>query len=282
MAGIDYNSSLEEIIKYIRATHRGVSVTQRVKATKQPRGGYINPRSFDTKILGEGIDILAPKESVYPSLVGTAVDYLTRLMLGTPAEEAFGISLFGASRIHDIDKARNLLDGITGLDSKSIINAVKLSGYDVCTRSSVAEYKPVDEITPDEATISNIKTMVARSLNFFDIYGPKVLDGFTFGDGYTEIVDSGDGDFTTEDTLWDFKVSKNPPTKNHTLQLLMYWRMGLHSGNPEFSNIKYIGIYNPRLNCVYRLSTSNISEDLIEIVEREVIGYNSHISNQQK
>lgn len=282
MAGIDYNSSLEEIIKHIRETHRGVSVTQRVKATKQPRGGYINPRSFDTKILGEGIDALAPKESVHSSLVGTAVDYLTRFMLGTPAAEAFGISLLGASRIHDIKKARNLLDGITGLDSKSIINAVKLSGYDVCKRSSVAEYKPVDEITPDEITISNIRTMVVRSLNFFDIYGPKVLDGFTFGDGYTSSVDSGDGDFTTEDTLWDFKVSKNSPTKNHTLQLLMYWRMGLHSGNPEFGNIKYIGIYNPRLNCVYRLSTSNISEDLIEVVEREVIGYNSDISNQQK
>ena len=40
--------------------------------------------------------------------------------------------------------------------------------------------------------------------------------------GYTYTVESGDGDFLTADTLWDFKVSKSKPTNKHTLQLLMY------------------------------------------------------------
>ena len=134
-------------------------------------------------------------------------------------------------------------------------------------------YKPVDEIMPDDGAIENIITMVNRSLKFFDSYGPKILDGFTFDGGYTDIVSTGDGDFTTKDTLWDFKVSKAPIKKEHTLQLLMYWRMGLHSVHPEFKEIQYLGIYNPRLNTVSRIAVTDIPEDVIKEVEMEVIGY---------
>lgn len=63
-----------------------------------------------------------------------------------------------------------------------------------------------------------------------------------------DTVSKGDGDLTTADTLWDFKVSKAKVKKEYTLQLLMYWRMGLHSVHPEFQSIKYLGIYNPRLS----------------------------------
>lgn len=104
-------------------------------------------------------------------------------------------------------------------------------------------------------------------------YGPKVLDGFTFEGAYTDIISSGDGDFTTENTLWDFKVTKRPIRKEHTLQLLIYWRMGLHSIHPEFKKIKFLGIYNPRKNEVLRLDVSNIPQNLIVEIEKEVIGY---------
>ena len=115
--------------------------------------------------------------------------------------------------------------------------------------------------------------MVERSLHFLDVYGPTILDGFTFEGGYTNTVGSGDGDFMTADTLWDFKVSKHRPNKGHTLQLLMYWRMGLHSVHAEFQSIKYLGIYNPRLNEVYRIKVDAIPDDVIAEVEKDVIGY---------
>ena len=35
--------------------------------------------------------------------------------------------------------------------------------------------------------------------------------------GYTYDVDRGDGDYLTEDTLWDYKVSKNKLTSKTTL-----------------------------------------------------------------
>lgn len=225
--------------------------------------------------LGNGIDELNSEENVHASLVGLAVDYLTRFMSGTSVENSFKISILGAKIIKEEKKAKLLMSGIKGLDDKSIKNAVKLSGFDVCYRAGIMGYRPVDEIEPDAATTDNIRTMVERSLNFFKQYGPKVLDGFTFENGYTDVVSSGDGDFTTEDTLWDFKVSKAEPKKEHTLQLLMYWRMGLHSKHSEFKSVKYFGIYNPRMNIVYRLDVKDIPNGVIPLVEKEVIGYKS-------
>ena len=241
------------------------SVTRRIKQIKQPRGGYINPRTLEVVSLGEGADALNPEENVSPGLIGSAVDYMTRFMLGESVDIAFEISMFGAQFIGEGTKSWDLMDDIEGLDDRSIINAVKLAGFDVCLRAGVMHYQPVEGINPDESTIQNVRTMVGRALHFFDEYGPMVLNGFTFEGGYTDTVSSGDGDFTTADTLWDFKVSKSRPTKNHTLQLLMYWRMGLHSTHTEFQNIRYLGIYNPRLNEVYRISVAE--------VERDVIGY---------
>lgn len=134
-------------------------------------------------------------------------------------------------------------------------------------------YNPDSKTVPDEATIENIQTMVSRASSFFDEYGPVTLNGFVFPGGYTDVVDSGDGDFLTVDTLWDFKVSVNGPTKDHTLQTLMYWLMGMESAQSEFTSITHLGLFNPRLNNVYRISISDISPDTIRAVEIEVIGY---------
>ena len=254
----------------------GYSVTQRVKQINQPRGGYINPRTLEVVSLGGGADALNPGETVSPGLIGSAVDYLTRFMLGDPVKEAFAISMLGARRIGMHSKASRLMAGIEGLDDRSIINAVKLSGFDVCFRSNPGNYRPVEGINPDKATIQNVRTMVERALHFFDEYGPVVFGGFTFEGGYTDTVSSGDGDFITADTLWDFKVSKSRPTKNHTLQVLMYWRMGLRSIHAEFQNVRYLGVYNPRLDEVYRISVDHIPRDVIVEVDRDVIGYPVH------
>ena len=116
--------------------------------------------------------------------------------------------------------------------------------------------------------------MVERSVSFWEKYGPITVDGFTFEEkGYTSTVDSGDGDYLTANTLWDFKVSKTNPTNKHTLQLLMYWIMGQHSEKEEFRNITRLGIFNPRLNTVYTLDTSAVPKDIIMAVEKDVICY---------
>ncbi len=253
------------------------SVTKRIKQISQPRGGYIKPGEFEKMEFTDN-EILK-EENIHSSLVGLAVDYLTRFMLGTPSEEAFKISLIGSRIIGEERKAYNMLKSIKGLDKLSIYYACKLVGYDVCFRAGSEAYKKVDDIEPDTDTINNIKVMVSRSILFFNKYGPIIKEGFTFEGGYTNVINSGDGDFLTEDTLWDFKVSKRGPTSAHTLQLLTYYIMGVHSIYDEFKSIKKLGIFNPRINCVYVKSISKIPQEIIDKVSTDVIGYEDNPAN---
>lgn len=250
------------------------SVTQRIKEIKQPKGGYINPSSMKKIQLNDGIE-LNEEENIHASLVGLVIDYMTRFLNGTSKEKAFFISLLGAKKIQETQIAQYLLDRINGIDNESIICACKLVGYDVCFRAGSEFYKSVIDINPDDKTISNIKIMIRRSLNFFKEYGPIIQDGITFSGGYTSTINSGDADFLTKDTLWDFKVSKASPKTEHTLQLLVYYLMGKHSNNNNFNLIKKLGIFNPRKNTIYLKEIAEIDTEIIQEVEQKIIGYNN-------
>ncbi|WP_455461751.1 hypothetical protein [Streptococcus salivarius] len=249
-----------------------VSVTQRIKQIKQPRGGYLPIKTFTVTTLDDGQG-LNPEESIVASLVGTAVDYLSRYMDGTAVEEAFEISLLGARAMRMEAKVFGLLDDVKELDDLSIIKACQLAGFDSAFRADPLAYRPVEGIVPDQATIANIRIMVERSLSFFNAFGPVTADGFTMEGAYTATITTGDGDFLTKDTLWDFKVSTNKPNKDHTLQLLIYYLMGRRSIHPEFQTIEKLGIFNPRQNTIYQLPISDISDEVIKEVETVVIGY---------
>jgi hypothetical protein len=159
------------------------------------------------------------------------------------------------------------------VDEETIRIACLLVNYDVVRRAGQQFYNPNTSTTPDRTTIDHIFAMVTRSLAFFDEYGPIVLDGFTFEGGYTPTVQTGDGDFLTADTLWDFKVSAAPPKSDHTLQVLMYYLMGKHSIHPELQATTHLGIFNPRLNTAYRIAEAAIPAETVAEVERYVIGY---------
>jgi len=249
------------------------SVTQRIKSIKQPRGGYINPRMFEVFQL-DSYETLNEAENISPIIVGEVVDYLTRFMLGSSLEDAFKISLIGAYQAKELKKASSFLVNIKGLDDNSIFNASKLAGYDVVFRAGLVFYKGVDQINPDKNTINNIRVMVNRSLKFFNDWGPVTLDSPTFEGGYSETVSTGDADFLTKDTLWDMKVSKNKHTSKHTLQLLMYYLMGKRSIHKEFESVDTIGFLNPRMNTISVLKVKNIEQNTIDIVSKEVLGYN--------
>lgn len=257
------------------------SVTRRIKEVKQPRGGFIKPSAFSVFQMYDGCELRAD-ENVAGSVIGMAVDYLTRFMTGASADDAFCISLRGAKiaeacHVHNaFVEACELLAHIKGLDDGSVAAACKLVTFDVWLRDRTAALlsRNAADTNPDGATIENLRIMIKRSLAFWEQYGPVVQDGFTFGpNGYTVTVDSGDGDYLTSDTLWDFKVVKSKLTSAHTLQLLMYWIMGQHSGQDIFKSIANIGVFNPRQNVVYLLDMHSVSKDVIKIVERDVICY---------
>lgn len=276
----------EAVVNRARDDGTGRSVTQRIKEIKQPRGGYINPRTMLHEVsLGTRPPHDLKEENVSPGLVGTVVDYLTRFMCGTPVAEAFSVSLAGA---HLLDKilasmgekpyalaqARELAAHVTGLDDASITAACRLVGFDTVYRAGPQTYRPVDGIIPNRATIENIRTMVGSGITFFAEYGPVTHDGITFKGGYTGLVSYGDGDFMTRDAVWDFKCSVKPPTSGHTLQVAMYWLLGLHSVHAEeYRAIKRLGFFNPRLGSVYTVNVADIPAETLHEIETTVIGY---------
>ena len=183
------------------------------------------------------------------------------------------------------NSACNLLEQIKGLDDNSIVAACKIVTYDVWYRNPAVAMlaKNAEDTNPDHETIDNIRILIQRSNAFLKEFGPITVDGFTFLEkdsngtvihtGYTDTVDCGDGDFLTKDTIWDFKVSKSPITNKHTLQLLMYYIMGKHSRMEIYKNISKLGFFNPRLNTMYVLNTSEIPHEIIKSVEQEVLCY---------
>ena len=72
------------------------SVTQRISLVKQPRGGFLPVKLFSEEKLSDGKELFS-QENVSPNLVGLCVDYLSRFMIGSDKEQAFEISLLGAS-----------------------------------------------------------------------------------------------------------------------------------------------------------------------------------------
>lgn len=234
----------------------GYSISEYIDHINKSGCGYVPSSTFRFRSLGKGIDELNPEENVSPNLISSAVDCMTHFMSGSPAMLAFGNKPFVARHIGGKSlefKAVDLIKtGITGLDDQSIINAVKLSGFDPRFLVDTESYQPIEEINPDEATIQNVRTMVERSLHVFEIYGPKFLDRFDITGGYTDTAKYGVIDFMTPDTIWDFEVSKTRPTQGDWLRLLMNWRKALRLPCAWlFQDVNYLGIYNPRLDEVY-------------------------------
>lgn len=248
------------------------SVTRRIASIQQPQGGYIKPKTLKETRFND-TERLYPTPSAYKSIQGMVVDYLTRFLSGASIEDAFRISLLGAKIVAEEDNAHNLLQSITGLDDTSIRCACQMAGYDIAYRRGASKFVPVDKIAPDKNVVHNIMVMVNRSMSFFREYGPVIKSGFTFEGGYNEIVTRGDGDFLTHDCLWDFKVSKDTPKSIDTLQLLVYYLLGIHSVYDEFLRIKKLGIFNPERNASYEINLADIPDKVIHAVSRDVIGY---------
>lgn len=267
--------------KLKKGSNKMSSVTARIREVKQPRGGYLKPSAMMCVDMNDG-NVLSEKENLSPSIVGMAVDYLTRFMMTSSTEKAFQVSRIGAGlaekhgREKAVEEAEEYLSHIRGIDDESIVNACKLVTFDVWVRApkDALLAKTAKETNPDSDTIRNIQIMVKRSLEFWKTYGPIVDEGFDFGPyGYSSVVDTGDGDYLTKDTLWDFKVSKEKPKSKNTLQLLMYWIMGKHSEKDEFKFVTNIGLFNPRLNLVYTYDARDIPDATIAEIEEDVICY---------
>lgn len=250
-------------------------VLWRTNRVKQPRGGYLKTRDMEIVHL-ENLTTLHNQQDPHVNLktIALAVDYLTHLFLGFDKREIFATSLIGAGMIDEVEHAQKLLDEINDLDSQSIINTCKIVGYDGVFRRGKYPFVPVEEIKPTEETVEDIRTMVHRSLNFFENKKPIIKNNVKFKEGYTNTIRTGEVDFLTNDELWDLQILKHGLQEEDSLQILVYYLLGLRSVHKEhFKKVKIIGIYNPRLNISYSIHVKDLSEELIEEVYEKVISH---------
>lgn len=258
------------------------SVTARIREIKQPRGGYLNISNFKVYQF-KGTWKLDSTEDFPPAITGMVVENLTKVVFGSKIIDAFESSIKGAIMAEKYGystagpEIAEYLSNIYGYSRNSIINACKAVTFDVWYKNGkeIAEKSmSAKDISPFDIPIHNIQSMINRSISFFSKQGSMIDMGFCFDEeGYTSTVDTGNADFLTSDTLWEFKVSSAEPTSAYTLQLLMYYIMAVHSKREEFKRITKIGIFNPRLYKAYIMEVKDISPEIIKEVEQKVICY---------
>lgn len=260
------------------------------KTYSQPEGGFINISDFEVTETDFWLDVDTDykKENMHYGLTGTVVDYLCRFLLEDDVHKAFDIAFKGARLAEKIfgfpdalKIAEALGDIIIDLDDESIKAAYQLASFDRYYRNplDIIDFR---DLEPSKTTCEHVKYMAMRAHRFFIETSENTKFGFTFDGGFTDKVGAGDGDFLTEDTLWDLKTIKGEPSEAHYLQLLMYWIMGQHSDSDIYNTVSKIGFYNPRLNKAYVCDMSKIKEDVIHEVEKDVIGYGQSIPIPKK
>lgn len=247
------------------------TVTQRIKSIKQPYGGYIKPKDMVRTQYNDG-NTLNENESITPQNIGVIVDYLTRLEVTGDPFEAFDIPLLGANYNHGGNKTTvdKLLKKAMSKDpAERVIAACGFIPFDTAYRLG---FDPIYAKTPkpDKTTIQNIIVMVNRGTAYLKEKG-IVKAGFYMTGGYTDTISCGDGDYLTNDAVVDFKVSHKHPTTNYTLQVLVYYLLGLRSIFKEFKSMKRLALFNPRKNLEYSIDIKDIPQETITAVCSDVI-----------
>ncbi|ANZ57626.1 hypothetical protein BGL34_06695 [Fructilactobacillus lindneri] len=261
----------------------GTTVTGRLKEIKQPRGGLIKKSDFTKELLNPDSKFISlTDESLNPALVGLTVDYLTRYQL-YGAEKAFAISRIGLHNLEIstghfgdqffLEKIANLNHN---LDQTTILTAAELASFDTFYRTGYGNPYRYKNLKLNEVTYEHIKAMVFRTLNFLKqkTDEKKLVTDFNFDGGYTQTIINGDGDFHDNHGLWDLKVSKQQFSTKWSLQIVVYYLMGLHSYAAKiFQQMQTLGIYNPRYNLLLSLDTNKLTPELRQFIDIKIIGY---------
>lgn len=298
-------------LKCRRFFHGIIRVTNQVQSMKksvtnivatpglQPRGGFIDPHDMEAKQMSEypegGIkamlDVTTSEGNFSSQSLGLVFDYLLRteiaIMSGEKISkavvEAFEVSCRGAIMINKWDKAQKLVRNIALLYAKSddreenlleiAQNALELVMYDAVFRAGYynPKYKPAKLNKRDFETLS---IMLGSVEDYLAREKERIISlGFGFTAKGAKNVAPSDGDLLTEYSLINIKCSIKEPTSKHTLQLLMYYILGMHEYPTVFGKLKYLKILNPRLDKIYSYEIAKIDKDTLRHVEKEIIGY---------
>lgn len=243
-------------------------VTSFVKSFSQPRGGLLKASLLTTMDYNDGKE-LTENWNIQPQIVGTVVDALTRFMLFGKARLAFQASIAGALVVKNKEHADSLISSLKGLDDESITAGCNLVTYDVVVRAGVKYFVPARQLKPSADTMSDIRTMVTRAVTFFR-HSSVIESGMFFAGAYYGAIKAGDADYLLPDGIWDMKVIKSNPTKDDTMQLLVYTILGENSIRYADFDFRRIGIFNPRKNKAYYFDLKKLPAGVKETIQAAI------------
>ena len=125
----------------------------------------------------------------------------------------------------------------------------------------------------DGRDYEHIKRLTRRCLNFLEVLkkkSKKIEADFAVASDKDKKL-WGDGDIITNNTIADFKVySRNPWNKDNSLQLATYYLLGrngveLSKTGIDFTDIKYLALFDVRNNRINYVNVDDFENELFEI-----------------
>ena len=283
------------------------SVTKAIRDIEQPVHGVLPLNKFRVHDIGGEVIVCG---KIPPIIVGKVIDSMLHITIRANKEKLFKSSIngynkriehfarqfsygnsfeFEAKRIEQEDGMFNVYSLINRLDG--YIKEFKFYELAICL-SLIHQYDAWDSQFWHMSNITSIASsrpqyytkgdtrkivqLYKRALNWLCSIMNKdnvIFDYKFYPDGYTQNVKYGVGDFVCNNTLFDLKCIRENPTSMHTLQILTYYVMGLHSNNKLYKDIKRIGIYSPIQNKLGYVGVNEIPKNSIEFVENNILRY---------
>lgn len=290
------------------------SVTDTIKKINQPDGGYLPLSLFEETTYKDNEKIIC---SIKPLYVGKVIDDIIHEIIRSDYRNIFRSEIIGyESRVDwftnafatSTKKAKTKMrhqiieeDLEKHVEIEYMLSKLKLYAYDNDIKNMlnytygivqysiwhdnfeyVSKKATVESSRPkglSKADLARLQRLVSRTLLWLQSsYKDRIIPDYKFyPNGYSDLIKYGVGDFVCDKTLYDIKCIKDDPTIENTLQLLMYYCMGIHSNNKLYSGIEHLGIYSPVLNKKWVASVDNISKELVDFVNTNIISYTEDV-----
>ena len=257
----------------------------------QPHGGFLSPDEMAIESISKEEDyekknsILNNLGNISSTSLGLVFDYLFRLEYyldrGKPfmdaANNAFSIAYKGAmlsGRYYDLNELFEKLKTYYERRDKNFRNILytscKIVNYDTIIRCGIFNsfFRPPTMTTADAELMNRMLHATKEYLKNKN----ELKFGMEFlAKDFKRIMRS-DCDLIADDSLIDFKCLSKKITSKHTLQLIMYYILGIYEEPEIFRNIKYLKIINPKLGLVYSYEISKIDYLKLSLIEEEIMG----------
>lgn len=275
-----------------------ISVTWILNNTEQPEEGYLPLNKFEEIIMNNQFD--NEPENVSASITGMITEFLTESIMMKNIPDKKDI-ISGANKLNNHNYYLSSLDN-NKYNHKIRANKIIKYFEPNLTKASIKDalilmgYKKVNYLSDNfsQLSLNNISALngqlsdsdsniiiqyVQNSIDFLNKNKQTIINSgieisITQKNKLRSKYESkieGVIDFITNDTLWDMKVRSTEPTKEDTLQILLYYIIIKLTNDQRFNNIKYLGLINPKIGKAYRIRIENIDNLLLWVIPKFVL-----------